>query len=187
MIWKVAGSGHHPCATSVVSVGKCCHEVLSSSGSIPVSFYQLRSVKVRAWASIFGQYRSSRHRMDPTAAAVAASWFWMVLWQHGLEWRVPWGFLILCLSDRDRGRSFLGVLFCGVALGSLLEAQPKARCCNLQQFCKHLIPCINSLLLKIAWVVSVFCKWILTDRGSTTVVFYFLKKLWSKCSSMLTF
>lgn len=152
-----SGRKWKPCfATSEVPVGKCCREVRSSSGSIPVPYYQ-PPVSVRAPASILGQCRSSRHRMDPIVAAVAASWFWIVLWrQHGLQRRVLWWLSILGLSPCDGGSSFFGTLFYGAALGSFLEAWPKACSSNLQQFCKRPLLYVKSLLLKITRVVSGF-------------------------------
>lgn len=62
------------------------------------------------------------------------------------------GLLILCVSHGDGGSSFLGVLSCGAALGSFLEAWPKACSSDLQQSCKCPLPCVKSLLLKITRV-----------------------------------
>lgn len=177
-IWKAERSGNHASATSAVSVEKCCREVLSSSGGIPVSLYQ---PPVSRW----GQ----RHPFWASADLAGAEWV-----QSLQRWWLPdsglyygsmasnrvfsGGFLIFCFSPCDGGRSFFGVPFCGAALGSFLEAWPKACSSGLQQFCKCPLLYVKSLPLKITRVVSGFCHWILTDRGANTasIMFYFLKK-----------
>lgn len=138
-----------------------CGEVLPWGAEFlrkhPNALLPASCVSVRAPASIWGQCRSSRHRMDPIVAAVAASWFWIVLWrQHGLQRRVLWWLSIFGPSPCDGGSSFFGALFCGAALGSFLEAWPQACSSNLQQFCKHPLLYVKSLLLKTTRVVSGF-------------------------------
>ena len=80
-IWKSEGNGSHASATSVVSVGKCHREVPSSPESTPVFRYQLRSVEVRAWVSIFGS--------ADLAGSADLQCCSLVLWQRGQEGRVP--------------------------------------------------------------------------------------------------